>query len=238
MRYFTLLCLLIISPTMAASENMQPTGTRINISATAETELANDVVIIRFRVEKEGKDADKIREYINKVTTIIQKRLKNEKNLKHKTISRNMTAVWSYPRNLPRLRTSWKMTQTEQVVSTKLDAVPSWLHVIETQGAHLDSLTFRISNQTSKKALKQLRIDAIQSFKEQAQLLTQSIGGKSFRIIQLHASNQNPRPQQLERFALSDATQTTAPSLSSGEGNLRVTVTGVIEVPFRDYPAK
>ena len=78
MRQFLIIILFLLIPALAQAEASQPTGTRINISASADIELPNDEVVITFRVEKEGKNASAIRQYINKVTGAIQKRLKKE----------------------------------------------------------------------------------------------------------------------------------------------------------------
>ncbi len=240
MRYLIILSLLILSPAAAIAQNQQPTGTRINISAVAETTLPNDEVIITFRVENEGQQIAKVRRYVNNQSLAIKTTLEKLQGVKLKTISRTMQPVWHYPKNKPRVRSAWKMTQIEQIVSSELDEVADWLEVIEDKGALLNGLHYRLSRETSKKALDKLRLQAIESFQKEAKVMTRGIHGKSFKILHLNSSSPNQRPQQMEMPVMyrSNKAQDTAPSLSAGESHLSITVHGDIEVPFQDFQSK
>jgi len=62
MRYlFFLFSLLCLSPVAVQAGDMPDAGTRINLNTTAQTQLPNDEVVISFRIEKEGGDADLVR---------------------------------------------------------------------------------------------------------------------------------------------------------------------------------
>ena len=74
MRHLLILSLLLFTPALAQAESNLPAGTRINISATAETELPNNEVVITFRVEQEGKNANEIRQYVNRVSARSEER--------------------------------------------------------------------------------------------------------------------------------------------------------------------
>jgi len=241
MRYlFFLLSLFCFQPVAVQAADAQPGGTRINLQAMAETKLPNDEVVISFRIEKEGKDSDAARQYVNRVSGIIHKRLQQEAGVKVKTISRSMQPVWKYPKNSQRIRTGWRMTQTGQVVSSKLDAVPNWLDAIEAAGANLSNLQFRISSSASKKAQDLLRLKAIAAFRARAAVIAKGLDAKHFRIIQLKTSSQMPRPvmYRAEMAMMAKSADAAPASLSAGEGKLRVIVTGAIQTPFVDFPVK
>jgi len=239
MRYLILLSLILI-PTLVSAEAQSPNGTRINLNAAVETEVPNDEIVISFRVEKEGKDARAIRQYVNKVSTAIKNRLEREKGVKLKTTSRNMQPVWKHHKDRPRQRTGWRMTQTGQVVSKKLDAVPSWLAAIEAEGANLSGLQFRISAATSKKVQDSLRLQAITLFRNKASVIAKGLSAKTFRIIRLNTSSHAPQPvrYRAEMAMMAKSVASDAPALSSGEGKISVNVTGEIETPFIDFPAR
>ena len=239
MRYLLILSLFLFTPALAQAESNLPAGTRINISATAETELPNDELVITFRVEKEGKNANEIRQHVNRVTAAIQKWMKSEKGVKIKTTNRNMQPVWHHPKNKPRIRTSWRMTQTEQITSTNLDAVPNWLDAIETEGANLSNLQFKVSRNSSLETQAFLRLQAIKKFRAKAATMAKGVDAKSFRIIRLNTSSHMPQPimYRAEMAMMAKAADASAPPvLSAGEGSVRVTVNGEIEVPFTDFP--
>jgi len=230
----------MLIPTLASAEVQSPNGTRINLNATMQTQVPNDEVVITFRVEKEGKNARAIRQYVNRVSGAIQKRLATEKGVKLKTTSRNMQPVWKHYKDRPRQRTGWRMTQTGQIVSTHLDALPAWLNAIETEGAHLSGLQFRISVKRSKKVQDSLRLQAIASFRDKAAIIAKGLSAKSFRIIRLNTSSHAPQPvrYRAEMAMMAKSVASDAPALSSGEGKISVNVTGEIEIPFIDFPAR
>jgi len=240
MRYLLILSLLILSPLYAQAEAMQPAGTRITISASAERELPNDEVVITFRVEQEGKDANAIRQQVNRITDLIHKRLQKEAALKIKTTSRNMLPVWHYPKNQPRIRTAWRMSQSEEITSNNLETVSQWLETIEGEGAQLSNLQFRVSRQLSLHTEDALLLQAIKTFRSKAAALAKGLDARSFRIIHLNSSSQTPRPvlYRSEMAMMAKSADAAAPSLSAGEGVARITVNGEIEVPFTDFPLK
>jgi len=136
MRYFLILSLLFISPVWAQAESNQPGGTRVSLSAMAETELANDEVAVQFRVQAEGRQSAQLWQQVNRVSARIKQRLENESDVKLTTTSRRLEPVWEYhPTTRKRERTGWRMVQTGMITSTKLDAVPNWLDGIEQAGA-------------------------------------------------------------------------------------------------------
>jgi len=234
-----MLSLILWMPAWAQAGDHLPTGTRINLSATVSSQLPNDELLITYRVEKEGVDAAKVRGYVNRVSKSVQQRLKQERGLALKTISRNMQPVWKYPKNSQRIRTGWRMTQTGQIRTKRMDHVSDWLDAIEGAGAHLSGLNFRISDSASKQGQDALRLQAIASFRAKAAVIAHGLNAASFRIIRLNTSSASPRPLVYRgEMAMMAKAAADAPALSAGEGKLSVTVSGEIEVPFTDFPAQ
>jgi len=224
----------------AYAGDASPSGTRIHLSAMVEAHIPNDEVVINFRIEQEGKNAAAVREYVNRVSSAVHHRLTSEQGLQLKTLSRTMQPQWRYPKNSARVRSSWRMTQSEQVVSHNLDAVSTWLDVIEANGAHLSGLQFRISSSTSIKAQEQLRLQAIAAFRKKAAVIARGLSAPYFRIIQLNTSSQSPQPAiyRGKMAMMARSADAAPPSLSGGEGKIRVSINGSIEVPFTDFPAR
>ncbi|MFQ5345137.1 MAG: SIMPL domain-containing protein [Mariprofundus sp.] len=224
-------------PFSASAEAGQPTGTRIDLSATETVRIANDEVVISFRVEKEGESADDVRLYVNRVAGVIQQRLKKEPGVKLKTVGRNIQPVWKYPKHGQRMRTGWRMIQSGQVISSKLDAVPKWLDGIEAAGARISSLQFRVGNTASQQAENRLRLKAIAAFRRQAMTIAKGLNAKHFRIIHLDTASHAPQPViYRSRAMMAKSADGVSPSLAAGGSRLDVTVNGTIQVPYTDFP--
>ena len=238
MRYLFFLSLLLFNVTISSSAELLASGTRIHLTATAETERVNDEVQVTFRIEKEGRNSDKVRRFVNQVSADIQRQLQQENGLQQQTISRHMQAVWRYPEHQAAVRTGWRMVQVERITSQDLDALPHWLEAIEKQGAILNHVQFRVSQRAMQEAESELRQQVMQRFLSQASELTQAIGGERFHLITLHAHQVNAQPQQQAKTLMLRASATmqdAPPALSSGRGHLRMRVSGDIEVPLHDF---
>ena len=229
----------MLLPLPASADGRHTAGTRVSLSATVQRELPNDELLVNFRVEKEGVDAAEVRRYVNRVSRAVQQRLQREKGLVVKTISRNLQPVWKYPKNSQRIRSGWRMTQTGQIRTTHLERVSDWLDAIETAGAHLSGLNFRISEQASKNAMNALRIEAIAAFRARAKVIAHGLDATAFRVIRLNTNSTAPRPVfYRNEMAMMAKSTADAPMLSAGEGKLKVTISGEIELPFTDFPVR
>lgn len=229
---------LILMMTPIARAGDQVSGTHINLSATAESMAANDEVVVTFRIQARGTDATQLRQSVNRTATAIAGRLKQESGVLQKTINRNMQPTWKYPKNGERVRTGWQLTQTEQATSRNLEAVPHWLDAIEAAGAELSGLRFRLSDERARDLQSQLRMQAVAAFRKQATEMARSLDADSFRIVRLNTNSAMPRPVMMRaEMAMADSVAA-EPALSAGEGKIGVTVSGEIELPFRDFPAR
>lgn len=238
MRYLLILSLLFISPAWAQVEDNQAKGTRVSLSAMAETELANDEVAVQFRVQAEGRQSAPLRQQVNRVSARIKQRLENESGVKLTTTSRRLEPVWEYHQTTrKRERAGWRMVQTGMITSTKLDAVPNWLDDIEQAGAQLSGLQFRVSSPTMNDAQDALQLQAIRKFRHKAGDIAKGLDAKSFRVIDLQ-TNANRPVYPVRGMAMMASKAEAAPALSSGESKVSVTVSGEIELPFRDFPVK
>ncbi|MDQ7011203.1 MAG: SIMPL domain-containing protein [Mariprofundaceae bacterium] len=216
-----------------------PKGTRISLSAVAETALPNDEVVVHFRVQAEGNKPAPLREEVNAISEKIKQRLEKESEVKLTTTSRRLEPLWEYNKLArKRERIGWRMLQTGRIASTRPESVSDWLEDIEKAGARLSGLQFRISAATLHDAQDALRLQAIRSFRSQARGVARGLDAKSFRIIRLQTSGQQPvYPVRRDMAGVAMMESKSAPALSAGESKLSVTVSGEIEVPFKDFPA-
>ncbi|HXH64208.1 MAG TPA: SIMPL domain-containing protein [Mariprofundaceae bacterium] len=231
---FSALLLLVSLPAMAE----EPKGTQVSLSATAEEMLPNDEVVVRFRIEAEGPKADALRQQVNRVSQAVDERLGREKDLVQQTTDRRIEPIWHYDSVSRRqVKDGWRLVQSEQVTSTRLDAVPDWLDGIERAGAHLDGLVFRTSRQTENAAQDRLRLQAVSEFRARAAVTAKALGASSFRILHLNTNSQMPGPV-MPMMAMARAGNAPEPALAAGESRLSVTVSGDILLPEKDYPVK
>lgn len=235
-KFLLLLCILL--PITAMAE--EPAGTLVSLSAEAAMTVPNDEVLAVYRVEASGKVAATLRKQVNSIAQAVSRRLQGEPGAKLTTIGRRMEPVWRYDNAQKRqVRDGWRLVQTEQVRSGKLDRVAEWLDDIEKAGAQLDSLSFVVSEQAALAAQEKLRMQAIAEFRRKAAAIAHGLDAASYRIQRLQTDQQMPvYPVMRNRLMATASDSVQQPSLNSGESRIRVTVRGEVVLPFRDFPAQ
>lgn len=224
------------SPAMADT----PQGTIVSLSAQAEEKLPNDEVVVRFRIEAQGKNVDALRNKVNRISQAVDERLKSEKGVEQTTIGRRMEPIWGYDNATHKqVQNGWRLVQSVDAVSTELDAVPQWVDAIERIGARLDSLNFRASRQATNTTRERLRTQAIADFRRRAAATAKALDAFTFQIMTLSTDTTVPRPAPLQYMALAKApVASSSPALEAGESRITVTVSGQILLPVKDYRVK
>jgi len=229
-----MLSMLLFTPVLAKAETDQPTGTRINLSATVEQSIANDEMLVQYRIQEKGGSADKLQQKVNRIAAKLEARLKSEK-VKHKTTGRSLRPDWEKGVfNFQR----WNASQSGQIVTRDLDSISNWLGDIEAMGVKLNNLSFRISSDKMRNIRDELRLQALKKLRAKAATLSRGVAAKSFRIIRIQTSA-GQQPVYRERLMMTDssmAKRISAPVVTAGESKSSLTVSGEIEVPFTDFP--
>ncbi|MGN6042013.1 SIMPL domain-containing protein, partial [Serratia marcescens] len=99
----------------------------------------------------------------------------------------------------------------------------------------MGGMDFSIADATRKKNEDQLMKGAVDAFKERAQLLTEALGGKGYKLVSLSVNSAGaPRPYPVMRMAAMKADASfggaQAPEIEAGTSQVTVNADGVIEV--------
>jgi len=199
--------------------------------------LPHDELTVLYRVEAMGSDPARLRASVNRISSKIHARLKQEKDLRQTTLSRRMEIIWRYDNASRRqVRDGWKLVQRERVTTRRLADAAAWIDAIEKAGGHLDSLQYGFSEATLHRTRASLRLQAVADFRKKATELARALDATSFRILSLKTTSDRPLPYPIAERAMMKADA--APSLQAGEGPISVTVSGSILLPPKDYPVR
>lgn len=216
-------------------------GTHVTLTAQADELLPNDEVVVRFRIEAQGPQAEALRNQVNHISRVVSARLGREKDVVLTTLGRRMEPVWHYDSVSHRqVQDGWRLVQDEQAISSEPVAVPGWVDAIEQDGAHLDGLHFQASQHTIEAARERLRGQAIAAFRRRAAATAKALDAISFQILNLNTASTLPAPRPVQLMAtLAKAAPVAAPpALDAGESRITVTVSGEILLPTKKYPVK
>jgi len=244
MKYLTALSLLFVTPlfiTPAMAHDAAPAdkGTIVSVSASASTQLANDEAVVDYRIEAAGNNAKVLQLEVNATAGRVHKALDAFPELRQQTTGRNLQAMNHYDKALGRqVRDGWRLVQSEQVTGRDVKAVVDWVDAIEKAGAHMDRLSFTVSEKSSSATMDALRMQAIGSFRTKAAGMADALGATSFRILNLRSDESRPPAPMQQRGVMALSSAESAPSMNSGESRLSVTVSGEILLPEKVFSVK
>ncbi|OIO71594.1 MAG: hypothetical protein AUJ58_00050 [Zetaproteobacteria bacterium CG1_02_55_237] len=201
--------------------------------------MDNDEVVVNFRIEAEGKQAEGLQKQVNDISHKVNALQDKHAGLKQQTTGRSLQAVSHYDKSLGRqVRDGWRLVQNEQVISHELAGVEQLVDDIEKAGSHLDQLSFRASDSASEKAVEILRMQAVQKFRNQAATMAKALEAPSFRILRLSSDSRTPPMPLMQRSMMAMSPAEAAPSFNIGESELSVTVSGDILLPEKSFSVK
>jgi predicted secreted protein len=125
----------------------------------------------------------------------------------------------------------WQVTQSINLSRSNIDQLTTLLAKLNDL-AHIQSMTFSVSDALREETKQDLTKTAIKQFRDKAQVITEQFDKTTYQLI--HASvdtNSNhcsPKHMMMERMAVADVVS--APAVSAGTNTITVTVNGSIEL--------
>lgn len=98
---------------------------------------------------------------------------------------------------------------------------------------NLDSMEFSLSPAGRSTTEDGLIKEAIEAFKQRADIATETLGGSGYKIVQLNLNTQfmSPRPfMRASKMAMAADAEMATPAVEGGEADVNVNADGVIEV--------
>jgi predicted secreted protein len=106
-------------------------------------------------------------------------------------------------------------------------------------GVRFQGVRYRVSSKESRAVQDELRMQAVAIFRAKAAAMAKALSARSYRIISVQTSHSQPVYPAKGRMVMGVAMEAAAaPGMQAGESRITATVSGEIELPFRDFPAK
>ncbi|MGY2290452.1 SIMPL domain-containing protein [Pseudomonas sp. SDO528_S397] len=214
-------------PAMAAEELHY---NQISLRAEVSQEVARDKMIVTLYTESQNADPAKL---AAEITTTLNKALGQAREVKAVTLrqgSRNSYPIYD---NKNQKITGWRERAELRLESADFPALSKLTGDLLTT-LKMDSMDFAIDDKTRKTSEDALLKEAVAAFKARAQLATDALGGKGYKIVNLNF-NTNGYPQPYGRGAgmmLKAAAMDSAPTpeVEAGTSQVNMSADGVIEV--------
>ncbi|WP_460061615.1 SIMPL domain-containing protein [Pseudomonas sp. H2_H09] len=202
---------------------------QISLRAEASQEVARDKMIVTLYTESQNADPAKL---AAEITTTLNKALDQAREVKAVTLrqgSRNSYPIYD---NKNQKITGWRERAELRLESADFPALSKLTgELLNT--LKMQNMDFAIADATRKASEDALLKDAVTAFKARAQLATDALGGKGYKIVNLNF-NTNGYPQPYARGAMmmkAAAMEDSAiPEVEAGTSQVTMSADGVIEV--------
>lgn len=214
----------LLTSCVAAAE-VPPAYDRVELSASAEGQVDNDILVAFLSRQMEGAGAAVIAEQVSRSVGQATKSIKQLSDIKVQTLDYQTSPIYREERII-----GWRVRQSLRLESGNFVQLSGLLGDLQ-QTLTLDSIDYDVSPQKLKQAEEGLIEQALLSFQQRADKVTHVLGRTRYRVISLHIGGPGDfgRPPLLMN-ARPPGAEAMAPSIEPGERKVRVTVTGTIEL--------
>ena len=204
---------------------------QISLRAEVSQEVARDLMIVTLYTEEQNTDPAKL---AAAVSTTVNKAIGQAKEVKDITLrqgSRNSYPIYD---NKGQKITGWRERAELRLESADFAALSKLTGELLTD-MKMAGMDFAISTATRQGSEDALLKDAVNAFKARAQLATEALGGKGYKIVNLNL-NTNGYPQPFMRAPTmmmksgSMDAESVTPDVEAGTSKVTMTADGVVEV--------
>lgn len=203
---------------------------QISLRAEVSQEVARDLMIVTLYSESQNTDPAKL---AAEITTTLNKALDQARQVKDVTLrqgSRNSYPIYD---GKGQKITGWRERAELRLESSDFAALSKLTGEL-LGDLKMGGMDFAIADPTRRASEDTLLKDAVKAFKARAQLATEALGGKGYKIVNLNLnSNGYPQPYMrapmMMKAASMDSTPVT-PEVEAGTSQVSMTADGAIEV--------
>ena len=221
-----LLALQIVQPVRAHEPAVH--YDHISLSASAGAEVPQDQLQVSVYALSESENAQ---DSASTVTNRIHKALALINQ--HKELTAQTGSFTTQPVYHKQTITRWRSRQNIQIKTTEIASLSQLLGALQ-QYVQLENISYEVSDLKRQQIENELIRTAVQNFQQRANLVTESLERKTYRIVDMNVSTQNHIPRPMATRALSSmAEAAVAPAIQAGKQKVEVTVSATIELQLK-----
>ena len=222
--FIFMLCLLLSMPLQAADDNLH--YDQINLTAEASQETDNDTLVAVLSAQQEGSDPAVLGDSVNRTINEAVEAAKQVPGIKLQTLGYQTSPRYQQQRLI-----GWRVKQSLRLQSTDGEKLSQLISRLQSKLA-LESISYSVSDERRRLAEEHLITEALAAFQQRAQLVTERLGRKTYRLVemQIHTSSQPIHPVRMRASMMSMDESAASPSLEAGTQTLRVEINGRIEL--------
>ncbi|CAM3679342.1 SIMPL domain-containing protein [Pseudomonas wadenswilerensis] len=208
-----------------------PRYNQISLRAEVSKEVARDLMVVTLYSEAQNTDPGKLATQITETMNKAVKQAREVKDVKISQGSRNSYPIYD---NKGQKITGWRERAELRLESADFPAL-SQLTGTLLQDLKMGGMDFSIAPATRKTSEDDLLKDAVNAFKARAQLATEALGGKGYKVVNLNLNSSGyphpyarSAPMMMKAGMAEDAAA--VPEIEAGTSQVTLSADGTIEV--------
>ncbi len=225
----SLLILLLAGGSPASAAEPEPRYDRIRFSVVVETEVDNDLLVAVLYAQREGTDAAALASEVNAAVGWGLERAKTVPSVKAQTLGYQTSPIYN-----KQTLTGWRVRQSLRLESADSAVLSDLIGVLQ-QRLAVESIDYQVSPQARRTAEERLIAEAVEAFRQRADLVAKSWGQPDYRLVEMQVNTQ-PGPQPYPRMAMAMEMQAAAappPPIEAGTQSVQVSIDGAVELKVR-----
>ena len=209
----------------------EPRYNQVSLRAEASKEVTRDLMVVTLYSEAQNTDPAKL---AAEITTTLNKALEQARQAKDVKISQGSRNAYPIYDDKGQKITGWRERAELRLESADFPAL-SKLSGELLQDLKMGGMDFSIAQTTRKTSEDELLKDAVNAFKARAQLATEALGGKGYKVVNLNLNSSGyPRPYMrsapMAMKAMGADEAAVAPEIEAGTSEVSMNADGLIEV--------
>jgi predicted secreted protein len=220
----TILLAVMLVPLLAVAEE-ESHYNRVNLSVQSQKEAGNDTLVAVLYAQREGIDLEKLSNEVNKIIHQAITTSKMNSVIKVQTLDYQTSPVY-----VKQQMTGWRVRQSLQLESQDIDAISQLIGKLQASLA-MQSISYKVSPSRREKVEAQLIAEAVASFQQRANQITQHLGYKKYQLVSMdvRTSGTPVRPLSMRASPMLESTAA-VPTLEPGTRTITVNINGTIEL--------
>ena len=199
----------------------------INLRVEQSREVVNDVMVVVMQAAAQNNSSSEAVQSVNEIMGWADTIIAADQRVKHKTLNYQTRPIYQN-----KTVTGWTASQQLQLQSHDIEALTKMAGSLQQQ-LQIVSMRFQVSPERRTEELKTLIVDALESFSTKAELVTQTLQAKDYRLVNVSIDeNGGPRPYRGMIQAEGVTARSAAPAVEAGESKIQVSVSGAIQLVF------
>lgn len=204
---------------------------QVSLRAEASQEVARDLMIVTLYSESQNADPAKL---AAEISTTMNKALEQARQVKDVKLSQGSRNSYPIYDSKGQKITGWRERAELRLESSNFAALSKLTGELLTD-LKMDGMDFAIAPATRQASEDALLKDAVKAFKARAQLATEALGGKGYKIVSLNLNSEG-YPQPYMRAPMMKAAEadrssfSVTPEVEAGTSKVNMTADGAIEV--------